>query len=201
MVKQLTLFGKKHIDAEAAVEQANSILVDMKHQAKPRITNVEIHNQLTLDYCERISDEVNGSYLLSSKLPNDELEELNKKLDYINTIATDVRSKTVDAQFQNENNKKSINRLRKSVDEINNLSTNIETNLSEFTTEMKNMIGKLGELRNIIAAMDNYDFSNLTELDRSIYKFEEDSPALEELVRKASEHASKLRTIVDARIA
>ncbi|ERL86552.1 hypothetical protein D910_03959, partial [Dendroctonus ponderosae] len=200
LVKQLTIFGKKHIDAEAAVEQANSILAEIKHQAKPRITDVEIHNQLTVDYCQRISDEVNGSYIVSNNLPYNKLDELNSKIDDIDIIATGVKSKTTDAQFQNEKNKKSINRLRKSIDELNNLSTNIEANLGEFTNEMKNMIGKLGELRNIIAAMENFDFNNLTELDRNIYKFEEENPALEELVRTASDHASKLRNIVDLRI-
>lgn len=200
LVKHLTEFGMKHVDVHAAAEQADRALSDIKNNIKQRMEDIESGNNHVYDYCKRVTENADDFQQEPPQLPYNDLGNITEKLDEIDFIAKEVEERTALAEIKNDENNAAIDRLKNNLKTIESMHENTEGNIKEITSKIKAINQKLDELKKIVDDMDNFDFSDFDELEMKLSQFEEESPDLEDLVRRASEHVVRLKKVVQDRI-
>ncbi|KAL1491007.1 hypothetical protein ABEB36_011669 [Hypothenemus hampei] len=200
IIKVLRQFGKKHIDLEGAVDKGASILEEMKSYVSDSVSQAENFNEKVSEYCHRIGNEVKNYFNRIPKLPCDDLTKFNEKLDELDLITREADDQTAVALFQNDRHKRTLNELKRIVGDVDETRHQIDDDFKEIGNKLRAINAKLGELKKIASTMEDFDTSEMQELENKLYAIEDESPNLEDLVRQASEHVSKLKKTINDRI-
>ncbi|XP_066263051.1 laminin subunit alpha lam-3 isoform X1 [Euwallacea similis] len=200
LIKRLKEFGEKHIDAEEAVKQAEAILNAIDTNVQKQIDDVEIYNKPIENYCKKISEKVNDLYHDPPNLPCNDLNEFIAKLDDLEAISKETREKTSIASSQNDQNRLAILKLKGDLMDFNEIKSEVLKSIDDINGKIKEINGKMSALTNVIETMKNFDFNDWDKLENRVYNLEEETPLLEDLVHRASEHAQRLKKIVVDRI-
>ncbi|CAG9768432.1 unnamed protein product [Ceutorhynchus assimilis] len=200
LIDRLRNFGKKHVDIEAAVGQANSLLKEIRENIQRKVLEMEYYSNPIFDYCKKISKEVYSYFDEPLELPFDDLDKINEKLEEIDLITREIEDKVAVAEFQNDQNRINTKTLSLNIKNLDNTTNTIKNNIKETTDKIKLINQKLKEFKETVESMENFDFSDSQDLEEKLYQFEEDSPDLEDLVRRACEHVTRLQKSVNDRI-